>query len=245
MRYRAYFFDLDGTCYRGSDPVPGAADAIQNLFTEGAQIRYGTNNSAADPAKTCEKLRAMGFPCEPDWVYGSGPTTARFLVRNEIESVYVVGEKQLHETLRNSGLKESDRPDAVIVGICRSFTYDMLANAQAHIMNGARFIATNQDPTFPIEGGRLRPGAGSIVAAVQTATGMGPIVMGKPNPQMILDALSDMELEPGQLLIVGDRQDTDMAAGLAAGCPTWMVLTGVTSKLPSGQVGSADMKALL
>ncbi|MCB0825815.1 MAG: HAD-IIA family hydrolase [Armatimonadetes bacterium] len=245
MRYPAYFFDLDGTCYRGSEPVPHAANAIQQLYASGAQIRYGTNNSAADPTKTCEKLKGMGFPCEPEWVYGSGPTTARYLVREGIESVFVVGEPQLHETLRGFGLAESDSPEAVVVGICRTFSYELLAEAQAHILNGAKFIATNQDPTFPMEGGALKPGAGSIVAAILTATSVEPTVIGKPNPQMILDALFDLGLERREMLVVGDREDTDIAAGLAAGCPTWMVLTGVTFELPGGQDGGDDLRSII
>lgn len=245
---KAVLLDLDGTVYRGSDACPDAAESIQEFIRRGFLIRYLTNNSAARPAQVTRKLLNLGVPCEPNWVLSSGITTAQFLQNSEHKTYSYVGEVGLGESLAESGLKElplSEKADAVVVGICRSFTYEMLRLATDSIQNGAQFIATNLDPTYPMEGRVLTPGAGSIVAAVATASGIAPLVMGKPEPHMALDACIELGIEPIQAVVVGDRMDTDIACGINAGAATWLVLTGVTDEIPANQAGSKTLADLL
>lgn len=244
--HAAVLLDLDGTVYRGADPVPHAAETIRALLEAGKHIRYITNNSAARPEQITQKLTGMGVPCEPDWVYGSGPAAATHCRNQGCTQTYVIGEPNLHQTFQEAGLDPaSDQPQAVVVGICRTFTYAHLDQAMQHIRNGAVYIATNLDPTYPLEGGRFSPGSGTINAAVQTATGVQPLVIGKPSPLIPLQICHDLNLPPDQALLVGDRLDTDIAAGQAAGCPTWLVLTGVETQIPPNQPGSPNLQALL
>lgn len=245
---KAVLLDLDGTVYRGSEACPDAAEAIANLVNHGYAIRYLTNNSAARPEQITLKLLNLGIPCEPSWVLSSGMVAAQYLKDSPHQTYSYVGEVGLGESLAESslnGVPLGESADAVVVGICRSFDYEMLRLASNSIRTGAQFIATNLDPTYPLEGGALIPGAGSIVAAVATASGVNPLVVGKPQPQMVLQACSTLCIESGQAIVVGDRLDTDIACGVAAGAATWLVLTGVTDEIPSGQLGSPTLSQLV
>jgi 4-nitrophenyl phosphatase len=133
----------------------------------------------------------------------------------------------------------------VVVGICRTLTYEMIAQAADLIRAGAPFIATNTDATYPMAGGRLQPGAGAVVAAIQTAAGREPEVLGKPAPAMLLAAMKEAAVEPASTLMVGDRYETDIHCGQAAGCDTWLVTTGVVRDRPDGQPGGANLRELL
>lgn len=249
---RLVVFDLDGTLYRGSEAVVHAPEVVTTLVERGTLVRYFTNNSAARPDTTTAKLRALGFPCEPGWVYGTGPAAARHVSGLGLSRAYVVGEEPLHQSFREAGVQTvcdddavKGRAQAVVVGICRSFTYAILRAAQRAVSQGAVFVATNRDATYPVEGGLEDPGAGSIVAAVATATGQEPTVVGKPSPGMVFSILRDANCSQDESLVVGDRLDTDIAAGAAASCPTFLVLTGVTRELPPGQAGGPDLRSLL
>lgn len=243
---QAVLLDLDGTVYRGSEVVPHAPEVVAALLEAGKHVRYLTNNSAARPEKVTAKLTAMGVPCEPSWVYSSGIAAARFCRENNLDSVFIVGQPDLLHTFQEAGIHTTDQnPQAVVVGICRSFTYELMDQAMQHIRAGAKFIATNPDPTFPLEGGRFSPGAGSIVAAVKTAAGVEPFLIGKPQPTLALHACADLGITPDQALLVGDRLDTDIHCGEAAGCATWLVLTGVETSIPPNQPGSPDLRGLI
>lgn len=221
--------DLDGTVYRGADPVPGAREAVEGWLSQGRDVVYLTNNSAATPSKVSSKLQGMGIPCEPDWVVGTGGAAAKLLASEGCRSVFVVGEPELVRTCEAAGLEVDDRPDpdAVLVGICRGLTYAWIDSALQRLLSGARFVATNRDATYPLEGGRVQPGSGAVVAAIATAAGREPEVVGKPNPLMVRQILAERGLTPSEALVVGDRLDTDIACGLAAGCDVALVLTGV------------------
>jgi len=244
---KAVLLDLDGTVYRGSDACPSAAESILEFIKRGVLIRYLTNNSAARPEQVTRKLLYLGVPCEASWVLSSGITTAQFLLNSKHKTYSYVGEVGLGESLAESGLEEQplgEEADAVVVGICRSFTYEMLCLASDSIRSGAHFIATNLDPTYPMEGGVLTPGAGSIVASIATASGIAPLVIGKPEPHMVLEACTELGIEPNEAIVVGDRIDTDIACGINAGAATWLVLTGVTETIPDGQAGSKTLSEL-
>jgi 4-nitrophenyl phosphatase len=245
--YRGYLFDLDGTIYRGNTPIPGAVEAVNRLVTGGAQVGFVTNNSAARPRQVALRLRAMGIEADADQVFGTGSLAARHLVERRLRSAYVVGEPALVETLREAGVAAVARhlAQAVVVGICRSLTYEMVDEAAAAVRRGAYFLATNLDATYPRDEKHWEPGAGAMVAAVATAALKQPdAVLGKPQPNLILDAMAKMELRPEETVVVGDRIDTDGHAAAAANVAFWLTLTGHESEIPEGYVGGADLSAL-
>ncbi len=255
-RYRLVVFDLDGTLYRGSEAVPHAVDAVLRLRDEGVLVRYATNNSAATREGTASKLRSMGYPAEPEEVYGSSHAAATLLNEQGMRSVFVVGEPGCIENLRASGVRvinapegratpeSDDAADAVVVGICRTFTYTLLDAALQQLLLDAALIATNRDATYPLEAGRLQPGAGSLVAAVETASGRMAKVAGKPERWMLDALLRDAGVRPEHTLVVGDREDTDIAFGRRAGCATAMVLTGVGSRETEADYVLSDLSEL-
>lgn len=235
-RYPLYIFDLDGTLFRGEEPITGASEALRRLRSEGSQIRFLTNNSSQTRETYVAKLRRLGFEAEPEEVYSSAIGTATWLRDNGFKSAFPVGEPGLTQTLEAAGIATTAAtPQAVVVGICKSFTYDLLNQAMQHIRKGARFVATNTDPTYPMEGGHFVPGAGSIVASVRTCGETEPVVIGKPNPYLIELILRDAAISPSEALVVGDRMDTDIDAGKRAGCPTLLVLTGAATEAPKDQ----------
>ncbi|MBL8059468.1 MAG: HAD-IIA family hydrolase [Chthonomonas sp.] len=230
---RLVIFDLDGTLWRGNEPIQGAAESLSELRRKSVQIRFLTNNSSISSEEVARKLTGMGFEANRHEVMGSGPFSAQVCQSRGMRSVYVVGGPALEREFSSFDKAGADA-DAVVVGIDRGFTYDKCSRALQLIRRGARFIATNRDATYPLEGGRVEPGAGAIVAAIEAASGVAPEVLGKPNPAMINQLLDEAGVEPGDCLVVGDRMETDIAAGQAAGCQTALVLTGATIDPVSG-----------
>ncbi len=254
--YAAYFFDLDGTIYRGNEPIPYAAEVLAELREAGAAIRFLTNNSAARPVGTAEKLNRMGIFADPHEVISSAAAVVRMLQDSGHQSAYVMGEPGFVATLREAGLDvvnaddegrvfaQELNADVVVVGICRSLSYPLLDFALQAVLAGSEFIATNLDPTFPLEAGRISPGSGTVVAALECCTGVKPRVAGKPEPFLVEMLLADLGLQSESACVVGDRMDTDIECGLRAGCPTHLVLTGVTHHAPNGQSWSEDLRGL-
>jgi 4-nitrophenyl phosphatase len=257
VRYPLYIFDLDGTLYRGSEPIPFAAETVRKLKEQGSQIRYLTNNSGQTREFFLSKLVQMGFPAIIDEIYTSAIGSASYLKSQNLKSVFTIGEPGLVKTLRDEGLgvvnagddlltgPEGPESDCVLVGICRHFNYDLMNSAMQRIRSGQTFVATNPDPTYPMERGRLIPGAGSVVAGIRTCCETEPYVVGKPNPYLITLILGECGGLGAETLVVGDRVDTDLTSGQMAGCSTHLVLTGVTAVPPSGQAYSADLTGLL
>lgn len=256
-QYHAYIFDLDGTLYRGEDPIPGAADYVRKIVNRGARVFYATNNSSKTREQVAQKLMGMGFPAQTNDVLSSGYTTARHLSKKGQASVFVVGEPGLVQTLREHGLKVVNADEAgrvsptalsaeyLVVGLCKTaLSYDLLDAAMQVGLKGAEFLATNADMTFPLEAGKLSPGAGSIVELLKACIGREPIVVGKPNPRMILDALWEHKISAQNTLVVGDRMDTDVVAGKKAGCDTALVLSGVTVKPPADVISFGSVVEL-
>lgn len=249
--YQLYLFDLDGTLWRGDTPIPSAVDAVKRLQTRGAKVHFLTNNSSQTVESYAAKLNRLGFAASPDEVGSSATATAAHLVEIGAKSVQVLGEPGLVETLRRAGLtvqspdEEWPTPaEVVVVGIFREFSYGHLSKAMASIRAGSQFIATNLDPTFPMEAGRVVPGSGSIVAAVRTCAEVEPFVVGKPGPTMLRVAMRQAGVSPEETLVIGDRMDTDIASGVAAGCDTLLVLTGVTTVAPEGQPWMETLEGL-
>jgi 4-nitrophenyl phosphatase len=243
--------DLDGVVYRASAPVPGVAAVLAARAARGDRVVYVTNNSMHYRADYVERLAGMGAPVTPDRVVSSPRATALYLTEHEpgVRRVLAVGAGGLERELRDVGLQvvtaahvatrmaqegidgvaAAEAPDAVVVGLDPQLTYLRLAAASDCIRAGARFIATNRDPLYPTERG-LRPGAGSIVAALETATGAVPTVIGKPAPLLLETAARVAGGEARSAVMIGDSLLADVAAARAVGARAVLMLTGVTSR---------------
>jgi HAD superfamily hydrolase (TIGR01450 family) len=221
--------DLDGTVFRGHEPTAGA---VETLATVRARTLYVTNNASRGPAEVAQHLRVMGFTATPDDVVTSAQSAARLLAAQLRPGavVLVVGTDALAAEVINVGLKPVrqwvDGPVAVVQGHSPQTSWPDLAEAALAIRAGALWVAANVDLTLPSERGLL-PGNGSMVAALRAATECEPQVAGKPQPTLLKDALARGEFRTP--LVVGDRLDTDIAGAKAAGLPSLMVLTGVST----------------
>ncbi len=246
--YSCYAFDLDGTLYRGSQVVPGAPEVIRAIRERGVSVLFVTNNSGMTRAEYVRKLASMAIESTLDEVITSGAAAGNYAQKEGIQSVFVVGEPGLVFTLRELGLDvvnagpdgrvnlDTGGAQAVISGICReAFSYDLLDAAMQVVMRTKQYIACNADLTYPVEDGVFRPGSGAIVAALEACSGVRATVVGKPAPDMLINALKALEIDPKDTLMVGDRMDTDIACGKAAGADTCLVLTGVSQAVPAGQ----------
>jgi 4-nitrophenyl phosphatase len=215
-----FIFDLDGVIYRGDIVLPFATDAINALSRAGATIFYLTNNSTRTRESYARKLTEMGIPTTVECVMTSAYATALYFKEQgwSAATAYVVGEEGIVDELSRIGVRVrqdvADGPaDAVVVGMDRQFSYGKLRAAQQAICAGARFIATNGDLTFPVEGGRIVPGGGALVAAVQACTAVQPRVIGKPELYSLEKILEITGATRAETTLIGDRLDTDVLAG--------------------------------
>ena len=222
--------DLDGVVYRGTEPVPGSAAALAALEAGGWKIIFSTNNSSRTPDAVAARIASItGYPAQARQVVTSAAAAAN-LLSDSRPLTFVLGGVGVASALEMAGIPVTTRgseAEAVVVGLATGLTYDWLREAATAVIGGARLVATNDDPTYPAEDG-LWPGAGAILAAVETASGVKAEVAGKPYPPM--RRLLQESLGPGQVWIVGDRPDTDLA--MAAEEPGWkaaLVLTGVAT----------------
>src|SRR4051794_34511828 len=249
--------DLDGVLYRGADPVPGVGPLLATRAARGDDVVYVTNNSMWYRAEYVDRIAAMGAPVSADRIVSSPRATALYLRDHEpgIRHVLTVGasgmDRELEdagfrvtragdaaERIRGGGVEGTDggngweaagRPDAVVVGLDPKIDYLRLAVATDCVRAGARFIATNRDPVYPTERA-IRPGAGSIVAAIEAASGVTPISIGKPEPYLLEEAARAVGREPTDAVMIGDGLTTDIAAAHAVGARSVLMLTGVTSR---------------
>lgn len=230
----ALLIDLDGVVYRGDVPLPGATELGPTLSSLGIDYAFVTNNATLTSDSYEEKLRGMGVAVDPSRVVTSATATVEHLKRLSPAggNVCVVGEHGLVQALRDAGFTVTDSdPAFVVAGLDRNLTYERLIAATRGIMGGAAFIATNTDRALPVEDG-LWPGAGSIVAAIATATGVQPTVMGKPEPTLLQVALQRLRARPQDAAIVGDQVRTDIRAGIAAGMATILVAADLAEDVP-------------
>lgn len=236
MAKRTFVFDLDGVIYRGDQPLPGAAETINNLRQLGHQVYFFTNNATQTRKTYVDKLTSMGIPVDKDHIMTSAYASALYLASRGAEGkkVYVVGEQGLRDELKKVGmlLVDCSSPqdvDFVVSGLDRKFTYEKLTCAQQAILHGAEFIAANRDATFPLENGLVVPGSGALVAAIETASGTKPLLIGKPETTAMEELLEMAGASSSDAVIVGDRLDTDILAGKKIGAITVLVLTGITT----------------
>jgi 4-nitrophenyl phosphatase len=229
---QALVIDMDGVLWRGNTALPGLKEFFDFLQSGSISFMLATNNASKTPDQYLRKLANFGVTVEREYILTSSLATAAYL-RQEFQSgttVYVVGQEGLREAMREAGftlLNDSSQPaDVVVAGIDFTLTYEKLQHAALLIQGGARFIGTNGDLTFPIEGG-FAPGAGSILAAIQAATGVEPVTIGKPERFMFDISMQKMDTTPAHTAMLGDRLETDILGGQQAGLKTIMVLTGV------------------
>jgi 4-nitrophenyl phosphatase len=240
---RGLLIDLDGVVYTGSEPVPGAGELIREVRQRGLPFLLVTNNSTTSPELVAARLKTMGIEAKPGEVLTSGQAAAAYVsAQTPGARVYLVGEAGLRQAIVEAGLEitENSAADWVIAGLDRQFDYQKLTHATRAILAGARFLATNADALLPIEQGNVIPGAGTMVAAIQTATGVVPIVTGKPEPALFEHGLQRLGgLKPEQAVMIGDRLDTDVVGGQRAGLHTILVLTGVTT---AAELGTSNVR---
>ncbi|MEW6045594.1 MAG: HAD-IIA family hydrolase [Bacillota bacterium] len=243
----AWIVDLDGVVYRGSEVLPGAVEFFERAQSRGDPVVVVSNNSAPTVEEYVARLGRMGIRIGPRQVVSSALAAAQFLARRRLRGpVMAIGEAGLLQALGEAGLEvvapdgapASPKVEAVVVGIDRRFTYDRLTAACQAIRAGALFVGTNPDVTVPAEGGRLRPGCGSLLAAVSTCSGVQPVVVGKPHPPIMELAMERLGVGAAgarhEVIVVGDRLDTDIRAAKALGLKGALVLTGVTSRTDAG-----------
>lgn len=230
-RYRAFLVDLDGVLVRGSEPIPGAVTALERLRRVGSAVIF-SNNATRSRRTFARRLIELGFGVEPEMIVNSAYVVAQYLrKRAGPSSVFMIGEAGLHEELEGAGHQIVGPEDArfLVTGMDRGLTYEKLAQALRALRGGARYIATNADPTFPTPQGPV-PGAGAVVGAMR---GMGyppEEIVGKPSHIAFEVALEAAEgCEADECLLIGDRLETDVQGALNSGIDAVLVLTGVTS----------------
>ena len=222
--------DMDGVLVHEEDAIPGASDFIEALKASGKRFLVLTNNSIFTPRDLRARLLASGIDVPEDAIWTSALATAQFLAdQRPGGTAYVVGEAGLVTAMHDVGYVMTDRnPDYVVLGETRTYSFESITRAIRLIDSGARFIATNPDPTGPTPQGPL-PATGSVAALISRATGIEPYYVGKPNPLMMRSALNALDAHSETTAMVGDRMDTDVVSGLEAGLHTILVLTGVTT----------------
>lgn len=254
-----WLLDLDGVVWLSGTPIDGSPEAIRRLRQAGERVAFLTNNSGPTVAEHVASLRAAGVDAEPDEVLTSAHAAASLLAQGSTAAV--LGGAGIMEALQERGVRvlpllgpphddthpgPGGHPDAVVVGRTTELSYDLLAAASSAIRNGARFVATNADPTLPTADGP-EPGAGAIVAFIQVASGVEPEIAGKPHPA----AAAFVKERLGAVgVVVGDRPDTDGRFAGAVGAPFALVLSGVTAEAdlpvdPKPDVISRDLAAVV
>ncbi len=231
---RAVLLDMDGVVYRGQQPLPGVQEMLDYLERSGRQWLFVTNNATKTPEMFVQTLAQMGIQAAPGHILSSALATASWLA-DEYPGrgrVQVVGMSGLILALLDQGFTLAADPfqaDFVVAAADFDLTFRKVADATLAIRNGARFVGTNIDASWPSERGEL-PGAGSILALLETASGVAPTVIGKPFPGMFQQAMRMLGVGPEETLMVGDRHETDIVGAVKLGILTAGVLTGVTSK---------------
>jgi 4-nitrophenyl phosphatase len=231
--------DMDGVLYRGQERLPGARAFLAYLVEEQVPFILATNNSTLTPQQYVSKLAAMDIHITPERILTSAQASALYLakVASPGTRVYAIGEDGLFAVLKEQGFQIADENVRyVVVGLDRQLTWDKLAIAALAIRAGATFIGTNPDTTLPTEQG-LVPGTGAILAALEAATEVTPLIIGKPRPMLLELAMEKMGVGKRVTAIVGDRLETDILGGKNAGIATVLVLSGITQ--PEELEGSA------
>jgi NagD protein len=223
--------DMDGVLVHENHPIPGAAELLQQWQDQGAPYLVLTNNSIFTPRDLSARLRASGLHVPEERIWTSALATADFLA-SQIPggTAFVIGEAGITTALHEAGfIMTETKPDYVVIGETRNYSFEAITKAIRLIGDGARFIATNPDATGPSADGPM-PATGAVAALISKATGKEPYVVGKPNPMMFRSALNKIGAHSENTAMIGDRMDTDIVAGIEAGLHTILVLTGISDE---------------
>jgi len=224
--------DMDGVLWRSDIPLCDLNILFQKFNDNNIKVVLASNNATRTVDEVIEKILKMGGRLEKWQIVTSG-TAICYLLKNKYPngcSIFIMGTPALKVTLEECGFYQSDaEPQAVVVGMDRELTYEKIKIASFFIRKGLPFYGTNPDPSYPTSQG-LEPGAGACIAAVQVASGITPILAGKPNPYLFSVAMERLKTQPEKTLVIGDRLDTDILGGFRAGCKTALVLTGVSTR---------------
>ena len=231
-----YLIDMDGVLVSGRTIIPGADKFVERLKDQGAEYLILTNNPLYTPGDLAHRLQTIGLDVPAERIFTSAIATARFLQSQKPDgTAFVIGESGLTEAIHGAGYIITDQdPDYVVLGETHTYNVGLITKAIRLIAGGARFIATNPDPAGPSEDG-LVPACGAMAALVETASGIRPFFVGKPNPLMMRTALNYLDIHSEDTVMVGDRMETDIIAGVESGMETILVLTGVTRREDVGR----------
>ncbi len=228
---KAYICDMDGVIYHGNRLLEGAKKFVDWLKGENKKFVFLTNSSQRSRIELHQKLARLGIEVGPEHFYTSALATAGFLSAQKPGcSAFVIGEAGLTNALYDVGITMNDtNPDYVVVGESRSYNLETLEHAVTLVFGGARLIGTNPDLTGPTEKG-IMPATGSLIAPIELSTGRKAYFVGKPNPLMMRQAVKRLQTKREDTIIIGDRMDTDIIAGIEAEIQTVLVLSGVTAR---------------
>ena len=223
--------DMDGVLIKGVKIIPGAEKFVSRLQKLDKEYLVLTNNSIYTPRDLAHRLNSIGMEIPVERIFTSAIATARFMQRQRPEgTAYVIGETGLTQAIHDVGYIITDiDPDYVVLGETEAYNYEAITKAIRLIEAGARFIATNPDVSGPSEKGTV-PGCGAMASLIEKATSKAPFFVGKPNPFMMRAALNFLNVHSEDTVMVGDRMDTDIIAGVESGLDTILVLTGVTNR---------------
>jgi len=226
-----YLMDMDGVLVKGKEVIPGADTLIAKLKKQHRQYLVLTNNSLYTPRDLSHRLTSIGLDISAERIFTSAMAAAMFLQSQRPEgTAFVIGESGLTQAIHDVGYVITDiNPDYVVLGETNSYHYETITKAVRLIEQGASFIATNPDVSGPTEHGTV-PGCGAMAALIEKATSRAPFFVGKPNPLMIRSALNFLDVHSEDTVMVGDRMDTDIVAGVESGMRTILVLTGVATR---------------
>jgi 4-nitrophenyl phosphatase len=256
-KIKSLILDMDGVIWKSDTPIGDLPSVFARIRARGLKFVFATNNSTKTSEQYAKRLKGFGVDVEA-WQVVTSSQGAALAVAQKFPRgtpVYMIGEDGVRGALEERGfeilpLGKAEAAQAFVMGIDRSITFDKAAEAALLVRRGVPFYATNLDKTFPTPRGEI-PGAGAWAAIITTATGVDPIVAGKPSPYLIELALERLGINKEETLVVGDRLETDIAAGQAMGCPTALVLSGVSTReqaqkwKPEIDVISEDLASLI
>lgn len=238
---KALIIDMDGVIWKGDAPIGDLPSTFRKIRERGLRFVFATNNGTKSPEEYQEKLRTLGVEIEPSQVVTSALGIAFMLDREYPKGtkIFMIGENGICAALEEKGfeilsVERAQEAQIFVMGIDRGINFQKVAEATLLVRNGIPFYATNTDRTFPTPRGEI-PGAGAWLSIITTATGVNPIVAGKPYPFLMELALEKLGTKKEETLVVGDRLETDIAAGQRVGCPCALVLSGVSTREEAGQ----------
>jgi len=228
---KGFISDMDGVIYHGNKLLPGVKEFVKWLKKEKKRFLFLTNSSERTPRELQEKLHRMGVDVDRNVFYTSALATAQFLASQKPQgTAFIIGEAGLINAMYNVGYTMNNiDPDYVVVGDTRNYSYEKLEQAVNLVLQGAKLIGTNPDLTGPIENG-IAPSTKALISPIELATGKQAYFVGKPNPLMMRIALKKLGVQREDAIIIGDRMDTDVIAGIESEIDTLLVLSGISTR---------------